>query len=87
MANKHKHNNRGKRSGSKGLRDRLTEIMDRQTGMTVATVFLKNGTQEEIVSDGTYYGQMLVCLAIKAARGDLQAISMVLDLMRDTENE
>lgn len=67
------------------LTEKITEVMNTQTGKTSATALLRSGETVTIKSDGTFLGQMLSCLAIKAAHGDLQATSIVLDLMRDSE--
>lgn len=69
------------------LRKRLECMMNQPSGRKKYNVFsdFMTGRKSDIETDGTYYDYMVASLADKAIKGDMKAISIVLDVLDDCD--
>lgn len=66
------------------LRARLEYMLNQSSGKTTAVIRPSMLTDDVVNTDGTYYDDMCASLVRKSCSGDMRAISMVLDILGDT---
>lgn len=68
------------------LRERLEYMLSQDSGKTTAIIRASMFGDDVVNTDGTYYDDMCASLVRKSCSGDMRAISMVLDILGDTNS-